>query len=167
MNRTREILQARSREQVKAASRLFQEYAAFTGLDLCFQGFAEELAGLPGAYAPPTGRLLLGRCGGEWAGCVALRPFSQNIGELKRLYVRPAFRRQGLGRALVHGVIQAARQIGYSRMRLDTLDLMKEALTLYDSFGFRPIEPYRHNPYSGAIYLELALAETPRADSTR
>jgi GNAT superfamily N-acetyltransferase len=161
-----EIIPVESVEQVTQARQLFEEYAWSTGLDLGFQGFAEELATLPGAYAPPTGRLLLAQCGCQIAGCVGLRLFADDISEMKRLYVRPALRGQGVGRALAQAVIQAAREIDYGRMRLDTLGWMREALSLYRSLGFSPIAAYRHNPCAGAVYLELDL-RTPSRDSAR
>jgi GNAT superfamily N-acetyltransferase len=148
---------------------LFQAYADSLGFDLGFQGFAEERAGLPGEYAPPRGRLLLAYArmgeGGraQPAGCVALRPLEAEIGEMKRMYIPPTFRGRGLGRLLAERLLNEARQSGYRRLRLDTIDFMKEALGLYRSLGFREIPPYRHNPIPGAKYLELDLTAAREA----
>jgi putative acetyltransferase len=136
---------------------LFEEYADSLGIDLCFQGFEQELAGLPGSYAPPQGRLLLAREDGQTAGCIALRPLEPGTCEMKRLYVRPAFRTHGIGRVLVDRLIQEARQAGYRHMRLDTLPSMATALALYRRLGFREIAPYYKNPVAGAVFLELPL----------
>jgi len=152
------IQQAESSEAVNRARELFIEYTAEWQLDLCFQNFEEELAGLPGDYAPPEGRLFLAFVDGELAGCVALRKIEEGVCEMKRLYVRPAFRKQGIGRALAKRIIEDARAVGYQRMRLDTLARMKEAVTLYESFGFRRIEAYRHNPLEDVVYMELKLS---------
>ena len=136
---------------------LFEEYAASIGTDLCFQGFQEELASLPGKYAPPEGRLLLAMHDDHTAGCVALRALDDDICEMKRLYVRPAFRSLGLGRELTQRIIQEAKEAGYQRMRLDSLPTMSSALRLYRELGFREIAPYCNNPVERAVFLELTL----------
>lgn len=152
------IVQASDSDAVAQARELFCEYAAESQLDLCFQNFESELAGLPGAYAPPEGRLLLALYEGQLAGCAALRKFEDGVCEMKRLFVRPTFRGQEIGRALAVRVIDEARTARYLRMRLDTLGRMKAAITLYESLGFRRIEAYRPNPLEDAVYMELTLA---------
>ena len=132
---------------------MLREYAAWLEVDLCFQNFEQELAGLPGEYAPPRGRLLIA----EGAGCVALRAIDDETCEMKRLYVRPEHRGSGVGRRLIAAIIEEARGIGYGCMRLDTMPKMDSAQKLYASFGFRDIEAYRYNPEPGARFLELAL----------
>jgi putative acetyltransferase len=160
--------------EIDAARRLFREYAAGLGFDLAFQGFGAELAALPGDYAPPRGALLLARAGAaagdraaeasrnpapeSFAGCVALRPLGDTLCEMKRLFVRPAWRGTGLGRRLAEAILDEGRRLGYARMRLDTVPVMQSAIALYESLGFRDIPAYRHNPILGTRYLELSLA---------
>lgn len=152
------LLQAASAGQIAQARELFTEYAQSLNFSLCFQNFDEELAGLPGDYAPPDGRLLLAEFGGELAGCVALHKLEARICEMKRLYLRPKFRGKGLGRALAEAIIAEARSIGYERMRLDTVEpAMKDAVAMYRRLGFREIGPYRANPMEGTLYMELEL----------
>jgi carbonic anhydrase len=157
------LIQVESDSEVRKVRELFEEYSAWLGLNLCFQNFDKELAELPGAYVPPEGRLFLATENDETAGCVALRKIDrENIGkgvcEMKRLYVRRAFRGTGLGRKLTEKVIESAREIGYERMLLDTLPgKMDQAISLYRSLGFRNIEPYYDNPVEGAAFMELEL----------
>ncbi len=145
------------------ARTLFEEYAASLGIDLCFQDFAQELATLPGAYSPPGGGLLLARWDREPAGCVASRPLPHAICEMKRLYVRPAYRGSGVGRALAERIIGEASAAGYTSMRLDSLSSMEPALQLYRRMGFRDVPPYRQNPVPGAVFMELPLARQTTA----
>lgn len=153
-----EFTQAQTPAQVDEARRLFTEYADWLGLNLCFQNFERELMELPGAYAPPWGRLLLASLEGEIAGCVALRNLGEETCEMKRLYLRPQFRGLGVGRALALKIIEEARSLGYARMRLDTLpSQMSEAVRMYRRLGFGEIEPYYHNPVEGALFMELSL----------
>jgi putative acetyltransferase len=152
------ITQAQSTRDIEQIRALFQEYAQSIGFSLCFQGFDAELAGLPGEYAPPYGRLLLARFDERPAGCVALHRIDAEICEMKRLFLRPEFRGHRLGRALIDGILSEARQIGYRRMRLDTVEpVMGDAVALYRKYGFREIAPYRHNPMPGTLYMELDL----------
>jgi GNAT superfamily N-acetyltransferase len=143
----------------EAARALFLEYAAWLQEDLCFQGFEQELATLPGKYAPPDGRLLLACRDGKPIGCVALRRFDADSGELKRLYVQPDHRGHGVARALSAAAIDAARAIGYRRVVLDTLDRMSAARALYAAAGFREIPAYYPNPIPDAQYMERVLRE--------
>jgi ribosomal protein S18 acetylase RimI-like enzyme len=151
------IFQAHTADEIEQAKVLFQEYADQLGVDLCFQGFTQELAGLPGSYALPMGRLLLATEGERWVGCGAMRPFTESICEMKRLYVRDSFRGLRAGRKLAEALIFAAREVGYQKMRLDTLPSMKEAQALYRSLGFYEIDSYRENPIEGTLYMELSL----------
>jgi putative acetyltransferase len=151
------LAQAETPEQIEEVRRLLREYEASLGVSLCFQGFERELAELPGEYAPPGGRLLLAREAGHAVGCVTLRRLNDETCEMKRLYLRPGFRGRGAGRLLAMGIIDEARKIGYKKMRLDTLASMQEAMALYESLGFKRIEPYYRNPIPGAVFMELKL----------
>jgi len=153
------IIDANSAEDLATVRQLFIEYANSLEVDLCFQNFNQELADLPGRYAPPEGRLLLARDGDKTPACVALRKIDKGICEMKRLYVRPAWRGRGLGRLLAQAVIQTAATCGYRRMRLDTLSSMTAAIALYESLGFRRIDSYYDNPSSCAVFMELSLGK--------
>ena len=153
-----QIIRAETPEQIDEVRRLFREYEAALGVDLCFQGFEDELKGLPGTYAPPGGVLLVALVEGRAVGCVALRDLGNGSCEMKRLFVRPPYRGLGLGRCLALAVIREARNIGYGLMRLDTLSTLAVAVHLYESLGFRLIPPYYDNPLPGVVYWELPLA---------
>jgi len=148
-------------EEIEIVRQLFEEYAAELAVDLGFQGFAEELATLPGAYAPPSGVLLIAWAADAPAGCAGVRPLGPDTCELKRLFVRPAYRGRGLARRLSAAALAEARSRGYRRIRLDTLPSMVEAQSLYRDLGFHEIAPYRPNPVSGAVFMELALTQPP------
>jgi putative acetyltransferase len=137
---------------------LFEEYANSIGFSLCFQGFDQELAGLPGKYAAPSGCLFLAECVGKVAGCIALKKLGEGTCEMKRLYVRPGFRGKKIGRLLAERLIEEARSIGYTEMYLDTISSkMAEAVLLYRSLGFVECAPYYHNPQPDALYMRLYL----------
>jgi putative acetyltransferase len=151
------IVEAGSGDELEEARTIFQEYADSLGSDPCLQNFAEELATLPGGYARPEGRLLLAVVEDQVAGCAALRSLDLETGEMKRVYVRPAFRGLGLGRLLAESILHESRVAGYRRVRLDTLRSMVGAQRLYRELGFREIEPYGDSPIPEAVYLELEL----------
>ena len=152
-----EIRRAFSIGDFATARALFEEYQESLGFSLCFQNFDAELASLPGAYAPPGGRLLLAFAGAEPAGCIALRKIGEEICEMKRLWVKPGFRGTGLGRRLAETLMTEARAIGYRAIRLDTLPSMQAAPALYASLGFKDIPPYNDHPLEGTRFLEAAL----------
>jgi putative acetyltransferase len=152
------IAQAETEAQINEARSLFREYEAALGLDLCFQGFEEELAKLPGKYAKPCGRLLLAFSDERVAGCIAMRKLEEGICEMKRLFVRDEFRGQKVGVQLIEKLIEKARKEKYKRMRLDTFPAkMEKAVQLYESYGFRSIGPYYDNPNEGVLFMELNL----------
>lgn len=165
------IRRAHSARDIRLAHALFVEYAQWLQVDLCFQGFEQELATLPGAYAPPRGRLLLAGAPGAAFGCIALRPLDAgsccggtpprrtegSIAEVKRLYVQSPYRHQGWGQRLAIALLDEARAMGYRELRLDTFDWMTAARALYSGLGFREGEPYYDNPLAGAVYMSLAL----------
>ena len=157
----KEVMPVTAEEDVRSVRQLFEEYAASLGFDLCFQNFDQELNSMPGAYSPPAGGLFLARVNGSGVGCIGLRPFCDGIGELKRLYVVPGFRRHGLARSLVSCAIDAARSIGYRELVLDTVASMRPAFTLYQSFGFRGTEPYYANPLPDVLYFRKLLEASP------
>ena len=152
------LKQAETEAEINGARQLIEEYAAWLGVDLCFQNYKRELKELPGDYAPPDGRLLLATDEERLIGCVALRRIGPQTCEMKRLYLRPTARGSGLGRELAVAIIEEARRIGYARMRLDTLpSRMESAEKIYRSLGFQEIEAYYDNPIEDALYLELTL----------
>ena len=151
------IIQLKSGQHLDFMRLLFVEYAESLDFDLDFQNFKDELAQLPGEYAPPEGCLIIAFYQGEPAGCVGLRKVEKNICEMKRLYVRPRYRARGVGKALAESIIREATVRGYKHMRLDTVPSMKEARRLYLSMGFKKIDPYRYNPIQGATFMEKKL----------
>lgn len=151
------IREALTPGDIALARALFQEYATWLAVDLCFQGFADELASLPGAYARPQGRLYVAGPPGQAFGCIALRPLAPSVGEIKRLFVRADARKGGWGRRLAETVIADARGIGYRELKLDTLEWMADARRLYAELGFRECAPYYENPLPGVVYMALAL----------
>lgn len=154
-----EIIPASTPEELNEIKLLFLEYARWLSFSLCFQDFDDELADLPGKYAPPDGRLYLVKSGNKYAGCIGLRKIADDICEMKRLYVRPEFRGESIGKKLAEIVIKDGKQIGYKKMRLDTIgEKMREAGKLYESLGFYEIEPYYENPEEGVVYMELDLS---------
>jgi putative acetyltransferase len=152
-----EIREVESGKKLEEIRELFREYTDWLGFDLGFQDFETEFSNLPGGYSLPDGSLLLAQCEGKSAGCGALRRLDRETCEMKRLYVRPQYRRRGIGRRLAVALIDRARGAGYVRMRLDTVPWMTEAIALYESLGFVDTAPYRHNPVPGARFMELVL----------
>ena len=154
------IINPNTAAEVADVRHLMLEYALSMGLDLAYQQYDKELADLPGRYASPTGWLLLAKCGGAAAGCVALRDIGDNICEMKRMYVPAEFRRRGIGRLLAEAIIKKGAELGYSAMRLDTRASFVEAIALYRSLGFQEINAYEYNPSPDAMYMELSLQDT-------
>lgn len=153
------IQPALTEKLIKKTRKLFIEYTNYLAIDLDFQNFKDELNSLPGNYAPPEGCILLAYYKGKIAGCVGVRKFQDDICEMKRLYVRPKFRRQDIGKGLSMSIIHKAKEIGYKYIRLDTLPFMKEAIKLYTRLGFKEITPYRYNPFEGTKFFELKLGK--------
>lgn len=151
------VFTAETPELLREVRGLFKEYASALGSDLNLQDFANEMAGLPGLYAPPGGVLLVAHVSGKPAGCVGVRRFEDDVCEMRRHFVRHSFRNIGLGRRLAVAGLDHARALGYRRMRLDTLPWMRQAVALYESLGFVTIPPYRFNPVAGAVFLEKEL----------
>lgn len=153
------IIPAETSSQIEEIRRLFREYERWLGLDLCFQNFELELAGLPGKYAEPAGRLFLILVENKPAGCIALRKIDDETCEMKRLFVRDEFRGLGLGKLLIEKLIEEASAAGYRKMRLDTLpEKMPRAVALYKNYGFEPIEAYYYNPYGETLFMEKSLS---------
>ena len=152
-----EYLEAKSKSHFEHARILFLEYAESLEFSLDFQEFEREIAELPGEYAFPEGCILLAYCEGRPAGCVALRKLEDGICEMKRLYVKPEFRGLEIGKTLSRMIVGKAREIGYGKMRLDSLSSMVEAISIYRSLGFEEIEPYRFNPMADVVFMEIDL----------
>lgn len=153
-----EIVNAENSKQIDEARTLFREYENWADMNLCFQNFEQELAGLPGKYTKPAGRLYLAYADEKLAGCIALRKLEDRICEMKRLFVRKDFRGRHIGIALIERLLNKAEELGYQKMRLDTYPpRMGKAVKLYESYGFYEIPPYYHNPYGETLYLEKKL----------
>lgn len=153
-----EIFQAISSDDIEKARAIFREYEQWLGMSLCFQSFEQELADLPGRYAPPSGRLYLALIDGDTVGCIALRQIEEGICEMKRLFLRDSARGKGVGVSLIEKVLVDAVEIGYERMRLDTYPpKMGKAVSLYEAHGFYKIPPYYHNPHDGVLFMEKVL----------
>ncbi len=153
-----EIIQAKTPDHIEQTRTLFREYEDWFGLKLCFQNFDEEVAGLPGKYTPPDGRLFLAFSDKKLAGCIALRNLQEEICEMKRLFVREDFRGLGIGNSLIEKLIAGAKEIGYEKMRLDTFpSKMAKAVELYHAYGFYEIAPYYQNPYGETFFMELEI----------
>lgn len=152
-----ELIDSPEHARLPALRDLLLEYQRHIGVDLCFQSFEEEMAELPGSYAPPDGRLYIALIDGAVAGCIALRRHEAQTAEMKRLFVRPAFHGQGLGKQLAEHIVQDARQIGYQRILLDTLPSMQAAQTMYERMGFADVPAHVYNPVAGVRYMQLAF----------
>lgn len=151
------IIEATSAAQIQTAAALFREYQQFLSVDLCFQGFEDELANLPGKYAQPSGAILLAEVQEQIVGCVAVRPIEGQICEMKRLYVKPSAQGQSAGRLLAEAIIKKAKLLGYTKMQLDTLKRLDTAISLYLKLGFTKTDAYYPNPLSEVVFLELEL----------
>jgi len=156
------IIKVTSNRYIAYVKELFMEYANSLGFDLSFQNFDQELSELPGNYAYPNGTLLLAVFQEKPVGCVALRKIDEEICEVKRLYVKDKYRGKKIGKSLLNEIVKEATKIGYKYMRLDSLSTMKEAIKLYESTGFKEIEPYRYNPLDGAVYMQLELTDSKK-----
>jgi GNAT superfamily N-acetyltransferase len=154
---TLNLVPPKSEQDWNHARRLIEQYAASLNVDLSFQNLEHELKNLESDYVPPAGAFLLAEEDGIFFGCVGLRQFAEGVGEIKRLYTVPAARGRRVGRLLAEGIVEAARDLKYTRLLLDTLPFMQEAQSLYASMGFKPTSAYRFNPVPGTVFLELAL----------